>query len=192
MGSPANSASTSRALARYVSMATIAAAFAVVALFNQALTDVARAAFGFYGAMLFGGLFQTPGILAYALIGRRGTAFITQNVFGLMQLAMGNPAGFVVLWFTFAEALGQEAFLLTTPKRAYDRPWVWGGAGVASWLAAQVPNYFLFGLGEMPLWSWLLPIIVVGIPVSILTPIVIILAVRRTLPLPLAERLNRE
>ena len=62
-----------------VIIATIAEAFAVVALFNQVLNDLARSVLAFYGGMAFTGLFQTPGLLALALLGRRWTAFATQN-----------------------------------------------------------------------------------------------------------------
>ena len=177
-------------LHRMAAIATIAAAFGVVALFNQTLTDLARGLFGFYGAMVFGGLFQCPGILAYALIQRRWVAFAAQNLFGLAQLALGNPLGLLVLSFTFAEAVAQEAVLRPTPTRLAGDWRIWALAGIASWFAAQIPNYFLFGLGDMPLWAWLLPIIVVGIPSSVIFPVAICTTARRILPASIRERLS--
>ena len=165
-----------------VAIATIAAAFAVVALFNQILTDLARGLFGFYGSMVFTGVFQTPGILAYCLLRRRWAAFTTQNLFGFGQIALGNPAGFLVFWFTFAEAAAQELVLRAVPLRA-ARTWpVFAIAGVASFIGAQIPNYLIYGLGEMAWWTWLLPMLLVGIPSSILFPTTICLATKRALP----------
>ena len=170
-------------------LATVAAAFGVVALFNQTLSDISRSLFGFYGAMLFGGLFQTPGILAYALIQRRWVAFAAQNLFGIAQLALGNPLGLLVLTFTFAEAVAQELVLHQVPRRLAGDWRIWAAAGVASSFGAQIPNYILFGLYEMAWWATILPIVVVGIPSSVVFPVAICLAIRRLLPPGIRDRL---
>src|SRR5947207_928413 len=86
-GAPLRVGSSGFNLHQLVAMATIAGAFAVVALFNQTMTDLARSLLGLYGGMVFGGLFQVPGVLAHALLRRRWVAFTTQNLFGIVQVA---------------------------------------------------------------------------------------------------------
>lgn len=166
-----------------VQMAIIAAIFGAIAIYNMVILEFLRlGALGLYGGMLVGGLFNVPGIMAYGLIRKKGVAFITQNLFGFAQLLFGNPIGFVVLWFTFAEAVGQElVFALFRYRRAGD--WrVWAVAGIASAIGAQIPNYIIYGFGGMPLWSWLLPLLVTGIPSAIILPIILTKAVLRIVP----------
>lgn len=173
-------------------MAVVAAVFGVISLFNQAITDVARIVLGFYAAMVFSGLFLVPGLLAYALIGRRGAAFVTQNAYGVVQVLLGNPVGVIVLWFTFAQALAQELALLPFGRSGRDRPIVWAVGGIAGAFAAQVPNYIFFGLGDLTLWAWLGPFLAVGLPSSVLVPWLIIRATRASLPANLRHLLLRD
>lgn len=173
-----------------VTIATISAAFAIVAIFGQAATDLSRAVFGFYGAMVFGGLFQVPGILAHTLLRKRWTALTTQVLFGVVQILLGSVAGFIVLWFTLSEGIFQELFFRAVPLRRADQTLVIAGAGIASWVGAQIPNYFLFGFQQMSVWAWLLPIVVVGIPSSVLFPVAIVTGVKRALTYGMVARLS--
>ncbi len=165
-----------------VIIAIIAAVFGVIGVYNQLITNLLIIPFGFYGGMIVGGLFQTPGIMAYAIMKKKGASFVTQNLFGIAQLLFGNPFGFLLLLFTFSQSLGQElTFFCSKYKRAGD--WkMWALAGAVSWIFAQVPNYALYGFGDMAWWSWLIPLIVVGIPSSILFPTLLTKAVLKIVP----------
>ncbi len=144
-------------------MAVCAAAFGAAALFITLLDHAATQVFGLYGGYLAAGLLNAPGITGAYVIRKRGTAFITQNLFGLAQLAFGNPYGASLLWYTLAESIGQELVLAVFLYRR------WGNVtlaicGIVSFAAAQVPTYVLFGFGAMPVWSWLAPMALAGAP----------------------------
>ena len=170
-------------------MSIIAAAFGALAVYNQILTDLLRSVAGFYGGMIVAGIFPTAGIMAYALIRKRWVAFITMNVMGIAQILFGNPIGFLVLWFTVAHGIGQELalFLFKYPKTGGD--WrVWALTGMASMLVVQIPNVAIFGVGAMPLTSFVVPLVLIALPSSAILPAVLTQAVVKIVPSGLLRR----
>jgi ABC-type thiamin/hydroxymethylpyrimidine transport system permease subunit len=167
--------------------ATIAAAFAALAVEFALVQESLRLTLGFYGGMVTAGVWQSPGILSAALVRKRWAAFIAQNLFGVAQLLLGVTYGVAVVAFTLSEAIGQEAVLRAFPNRTAD--WrVWALAGAVSVVCAQVPNYLFYGLAQMPMWSTVGSILFVSVPSAIVCTIVIVSlivrAVRKSGALP--------
>ena len=171
-----------------VFMAIVAAIFGILAVYNLLITDYLRVALGLYGGLIVGGLFHVPGIIAFTVIKKKGAAFITQNLFGISQLMFGSPVGFLVLFFTGAESLGLELtfFLFKYPQK--DKTYIWAIAGMVSTLFAQIPNYLVYGFGGMPWWSWVLPIIFVGVPSGAIFSILLTRAALHVIPKRFLQR----
>jgi ABC-type thiamin/hydroxymethylpyrimidine transport system permease subunit len=167
--------------------ATIAAAFAALAVEFALVQESLRLTLGFYGGMITAGVWQSPGVLAAALVRKRWAAFIAQNLFGVAQLLLGVTYGLAVVAFTLSEAIGQEIVFRVFPHRTGD--WrVWALAGAVSAVCAQVPNYLFYGLARMPLWSTLGSILVISVPSAVVFTVaivsVIVRAVKKTRALP--------
>lgn len=147
-----------------VTIATIGAAFGVIAVLNEPIVHLMSAILGPYAGMALVGLFHTPGIIAFRLIGKPWAAFTCQNLFGIVQVLLGNPSGFVTLWFTSFESVGQEAVFRVLPRRLALGFTGLCAAGIASLTIALIPEYFIYGLENLAWWAWLAPKLAVGIP----------------------------
>jgi ABC-type thiamin/hydroxymethylpyrimidine transport system permease subunit len=167
------------AVGDFVRIASIAAIFGVIGANFGLVQETLRIVFGFYGAMITAGLWQAPGIVAMALTRKKWTPFVTQNLFGVTQFLVGAPLGLLTLAFTMSEAIGQELVFRLAPRHKWNDWRVWSAAGAVSMLCAHIPNYFFLGLGKMPLWSWLVAILLVSVPSAIILPTLLTLAVVR-------------
>ena len=153
-------------------MSICAATYGALGLFVSLLDHLASQLLGLYGGYLVAGLLNAPGITSAYLLRKPGVAFVTQNLFGFAQLAFGSPDGAYLLWYTLAEGTGQELFFFLTRYRKWNNLAL-GGCGIMSFAAAQVPTYLIYRLGAMPLWNWLAPIILAGVPSAAIFSIIL-------------------
>ncbi len=127
----------------FVIMALLAAVSAVAyAGLAQVWAALTAAAGPLGGAFL--GLFQFGHLIAFALLRKRGVAFITSVLTTVGQLLIGDPSGAYVLGWGVFHGIGAEAIFALTRYRSTSFVTLATAGGVAAVLG-QLYSYWVFG-----------------------------------------------
>ncbi len=141
----------------FVVMALLAAVSAVAyAGLAQVWTALTAAAGPLGGAFL--GLFQFGHLIAFALLRKRGVAFITSVLTTVCQLLIGDPSGAYVLGWGVFHGIGAEAIFALTRYRSTSFVTLATAGGIAAVLG-QLYSYWVFG------WQGVLWMFYVSIPI---------------------------
>jgi energy-coupling factor transport system substrate-specific component len=157
-----------------VIMVTTGAVFGLIGLGLNASFFLLSGVLGVaWASNLLAGPFFSCGLLAARILRKPGVSFITQMLFSVASVLLGDPFGLTNLGFGFVQGI---AFEIIFAVFRYKR-WDWWVILLAAFLATIFdigPLYVFTGLGEQPLWTWLGPLMLR--PLFVL-PIVYILAV---------------
>ncbi|TPQ33088.1 hypothetical protein C2U70_20065 [Bradyrhizobium guangdongense] len=145
----------------YVVMAMLAAVSAVAYVLLAQLWTALTAAFGPLGGA-FLGLFQFGHLLAFAILLKPGTAFITSVLTTVGQLLLGDPSGAYVLGWGVIHGAAVEIVFMATGYRRPGFVTFAIAAGLAGALG-QIYSYFVFG------WEAALSLFYLSLPILFVT-----------------------
>lgn len=111
-----------------------------------------------WASNLMAGPFFACGLLAARIIRKPGAALITQMLFAVASILLGDPFGLTNLVFSFVQGVAFELIFLSFHFKRWDWWVVLLAALVATFLDLG-PMYVFVGLGDLPFLSWLGPLL---------------------------------